>query len=431
MEEISQSDSFISQLGTLFLTPSPEMPQMLALVLIAGILYFGDYISIKTKAFIPSVFICAILFLLGYWSFFPRDLVARAGIPSVTAIMLIFFLIVNMGTLLSWREMATQWKTIVVSLVSIIGVIILSYAIGSLFFDPNLIIAGIPPLIGGVVSSIIMHDAALALGLEDVAVFALLIYVMQGFAGYSLTSLALKREGRRVLTLHRQGEWKKVDETLALEDLKKLAKESESDKPKLFSRMHDKYNTDYFKLFRIALVGLIAFTISKILREQVGIVVDQFVLALFLGVIAVAVGFLERQPLQKSNSMGLAMLGLMAFVFNGLNSASPEMLMRLFAPLIVLIALAVIGMLIASFIVAWCLKIQPMMAFSVALTALYGFPADYIITKEVVDHLTENETERKVLMDHMLPPMLIGGFISVTIVSVILAGYMKGLLIAP
>ncbi len=301
MDEISQSDGILSQLSTLLLTPSPEMPQMLALVLIAGILYFGDYISIRTKALIPSVFVSAVLFLLGYWTFFPRDLVARAGIPSVTAIMLIFFLIVNMGTLLSWREMAIQWKTIVVSLVSIVGVIILSYAIGSLLFDPNLIIAGIPPLIGGVVSSIIMHDAALALGLEDVAVFALLIYVMQGFAGYALTSIALKREGRRVLTLHRQGLWKRVDETLTAEDLKKFKKESQVDKPRLFARMDEKYDTDYFKLFRIAVVGLVAYAISAFLREQVGIVVDQFVLALFLGVIAVAVGFLERQPLQKSN----------------------------------------------------------------------------------------------------------------------------------
>jgi len=95
-----------------------------------------------------------------------------------------------------------------------------------------------------------------------------------------------------------------------------------------------------------------------------------------------------------------------------------------------MIALAVIGMFIASFVIAFVLRINPYMAFSVALTALYGFPADYIITKEVVDNLTDDDAERKVLLDHMLPPMLIGGFVSVTIVSVILAGYMKGWLVA-
>lgn len=426
MEEVSQADGFLSQLKTLLLTTSPDMPQMLAVVLILGILYFGDYISIRTKAFIPSVFVCAILFLLGYWTFFPKDLVARAGIPTVTAVMLVFFLIVNMGTLLAWHEMLKQWKTVVVSLVSIIGVIALSYSIGMMFFDKNLITAAIPPLIGGVVSSIIMHDAALALGLEDVAVFALLIYVMQGFAGYSLTSFALKREGRRVLGLHREGNWLKHN---ALDGIKSLAKESENDSPRLFSKMGQKYDTEYFKLFRIAIVGFLAYGISKAIRDTTGIVIDQFVLALFLGVVAVAVGFLERQPLQKSNSMGLAMMGLMAFVFNGLNNATPDMLMHLFMPLIVLISLAVIGMFVASVLVAFILKMNPLMAFSVALTALYGFPADYIITKEVVHHLTEDEGERKILMDYMLPPMLIGGFVSVTIVSVILAGYMKGLLV--
>lgn len=417
------TEGFWFQLKTLLLTPSPEMPQMLAIVLIMAILYFGDYISLKTKAFIPSVFVCAVLFLLGYWTFFPTDLVARAGIPTVTAVLLIFLLIVNMGTLLSWKEMVIQWKTVVVALVSLGGVIVICYSIGSLFFDKNLITAAIPPLIGGVVSSIIMHDAALALGLEDVAVFALLIYVMQGFAGYSLTSVALKKEGRRVLALHRKGEWK--GSTEGLDELDALAKESAFERPRMFSRMDAKYDTDYFKLFRIAVVGLLAYTTSLLFKKHLGIVVDQFVLCLLFGVIAVGVGFLERQPLQKSNSMGFAMMGIMVFVFNGLSKASPDMLMRLLLPLVVLIGLAVIGMFIASFVIALILRINPFMAFSVALTALYGFPADYIITKEVVDNLTDDETERKVLLDHMLPPMLIGGFVSVTIVSVILAGYMK------
>lgn len=418
----------MEQLQALLLTPSPAMPQMVAIVLILAILYLGDYISLRTKAFIPSVFVCAVLFLLGYWTFFPTDLVARAGVPTSTAVLLIFLLIVNMGTLLSWREMLVQWKTVVVALVSLVGVIVISYSVGMMFFDKNLITAAIPPLIGGVVSSIIMHDAALALGLEDVAVFALLIYVMQGFAGYSLTSVALKKEGRRVLGLYRAGQWKST--TSELSGLEKLAKESALDRPRLFGKMDAKFDTDYFKLFRIAFVGLLAYGTSILFKQQVGIVVDQFVLCLLFGVIAVGVGFLERQPLQKANSMGFAMMGIMVFVFNGLSKASPDMLGRLLIPLVVLIALAVLGMFIASLIIALILRINPFMAFSVALTALYGFPADYIITKEVVDTLTEDEEERKVLLEHMLPPMLIGGFVSVTIVSVVLAGYMKSWLVA-
>lgn len=62
------------------------------------------------------------------------------------------------------------------------------------------------------------------------------------------------------------------------------------------------------------------------------------------------------------------------------------------------------------------------MAFATSLTALYGFPADYILTLEVVKSLTDDPEEQEVLKDHMLPPMLVGGFVTVTIVSVVLAG---------
>ncbi len=36
--------------------------------------------------------------------------------------------------------------------------------------------------------------------------------------------------------------------------------------------------------------------------------------------------------------------------------------------------------------------------------------------------MTKDEKEKEALLSHMLPPMLVGGFITVTIVSVILAG---------
>ena len=66
------------------------------------------------------------------------------------------------------------------------------------------------------------------------------------------------------------------------------------------------------------------------------------------------------------------------------------------------------------------------MAFAISLTAFYGFPADYIITNEVINALSEDEKEREALTAHMLPPMLVGGFVSVTIVSVVLAGIFVG-----
>ena len=61
--------------------------------------------------------------------------------------------------------------------------------------------------------------------------------------------------------------------------------------------------------------------------------------------IATSLGFLEKQ-LQKANSFGFAILGLMLFVFDGLKQATPEMLMDLFLPMIGIIVIGVIGMYI-------------------------------------------------------------------------------------
>lgn len=389
------------------------MSQMLALTIVLAILYIGDIVATRTKAWIPSVFVCAVLFLIGYWTFFPKGIVSIAGIGPVVATMLMYLLITNMGTLLSLKELKNQWKAIVISLAGIVGIIAILFTIGALLFDLKTMIVAVPPLVGGVVAALVMSEGASAAGLEDLAVFAIVIYVIQGFAGYPITSIVLKREAKRLLKEHQQGNIQSV--TQVEEDV-----EQSSEQPKLFRKIPTKYNTEYFKFFRLALVGLLAYGTSTALAPVV--TVNALVLCLVFGVLASTFGFLERQPLQKANGFGFAIMGLMLFIFDGLKQASPEMLMRIIVPLVVSIVLAVIGMYIFSFIAGKVLKVSPNLAFAVSLTALYGFPADYILTNEVVKSSTADQKEREMLLSHMLPPMLVGGFISVTITSVILAG---------
>lgn len=399
------------------------MSQMLALFIIVFILYIGDAIAVRTKAWIPSVFVCAVLFLLGYWTFFPKNIVSIAGIPQVVAITLMYLLITNMGTLLSLKELMRQWKTIVISLSGILGIIVFTFIVGITLFDMNTVLVAIPPLVGGIVSSLIMSKGAADAGLIDLSVFAIVIYVMQGFAGYPLTAIMLKREGRRVLEKYRNGQWK---ESLAVEgdtgvDIKTTSS-SEDAMPRLFKKIPSHYNTAYFKFLRLAAIGYLAYLVSSWAAPIISI--SPFVLCLLFGVIASSLGFLERQPLQKANGFGFAIMALMLFIFDTLNHATPDMLMRLVYPLVVLIVAAVIGMYLASWVVGKILGVSKEMAFAVSLTALYGFPADYIITNEAINALTKDEKEREVLTGHMLGPMLVGGFISVTIVSVVLAGIM-------
>ncbi|TRM10997.1 hypothetical protein FH966_04245 [Lentibacillus cibarius] len=395
------------------------MSQMLALAIVILILFIGDFVAVRTKAWVPSIFICAILFLLGYWTFFPKEIVAEAGIPSVVATALMYLLVVNMGTLLSLQELKRQWRTVLIALSGIVGAIILLLSFGTLLFGMKTVIVAIPPLVGGLVSALIMSEGATEAGLATLSVFAIVVYVMQGFVGYPLTSIMLKREGKRLLQLNRDGK-------LAVKEVAAATEVTEKPRPKLFNKIPEKYNTNYFKFFKVALVGYLAYLVSTMLDPVVSI--SPFVLCLLFGVIATNIGFLETRILEKANGFGFAMLGLMLYILDGLKNATPTMMMDILFVLIGSIALGVIGMYILSFIVGRFLKSSKEMSFAVSLTALYGFPADYIITNEVIESLTDDEQEKEVLTSHMLPPMLVGGFVTVTIVSVVLAGVLVGFL---
>lgn len=397
------------------------MSQLLAATLVIFVLFIGDIVSVKSKAWISSVFVCGVLFILGYWTIFPKNIVELAGIPSVVATLLMYLLITNMGTLLSIKELMNQWKTIVIALAGIVGIMVLLLAVGSFVFDLKTVLVATPPLVGGLVSSLIMSEAAQSAHLHSLAVFAILIYVIQGFAGYPLTSIALKREGRRMLARYREGTWKPAHE------LANTPAEAADEVPKLFKRIPRAYHTDYSRIFRLVFVALLAYYTSVVVAPIVSI--SPFVLCLLFGVLATSVGFLERQPLKKANSFGFAVMGLMLFVFDGLKQATPDMLLSLFVPMIGIIVLGVVGMFIFSALVGRALKVSKEMAFAVSLTALYGFPADYIITTEVIKSLTKDDNEQRALTAHMLPPMLVAGFITVTIVSVILAGILSNILL--
>lgn len=398
------------------------MAQMLALTILIFVLFIGEMVSIRTKAWIPSIFVSGVLFLIGYWTFFPEDIVSLAGVPPVVATMLIYLLITNMGTLLSLTELKNQWRTILIALAGIAGIVAFLFGIGTFLFDFETVVVAIPPLVGGLVSALIMSEGAAAAGLPTLAVFAIVIYVVQGFAGYPLTSIMLKKEGKMLLTKYRNND---LPEQNLVKMQDKTPKVQSTDAT-MFASLPEKYDTDFFKFFRLSAVAYLAYLASTLAAPVVEI--SPFVLCLLFGVIGRSVGFLERHPLQKANGFGFAIMALLLYIFDGLKTATPDMMLEILYPLIACIVIGVTGMYIFSFFMGKFLKVSKEMAFAVSLTALYGFPADYIITNEVINSLTHDEKEREMLTSHMLPPMLVAGFITVTIVSVILAGIFVGFL---
>ncbi|CAM3054684.1 Uncharacterised protein [Streptococcus acidominimus] len=384
---------------------------VLAFTWIAFALFVGELISSMTKAKIPSMFVSAIVFIVGFWTFVPDSLLEDAGISGNLAAIIVYIMIVNVGTLISIEELKRQWKIVLIVLFAMLGAGLLIMGLGSLLIGKQLAAVGTPPLMGSLVSTLLMRDAAMEAGLKEAAVVAVAVWVLQSFVGYPLTAVFLKKEGKTILEQYRNGSLGKAQEEV-----------HEDESSALLRQLPDYWNTTYFALLRLGLLAYLAVVVSAWFA-MIGINLHAAVASLILGLVGRLTGLLEKNTLVKANANGFMTFGLMAYIFDGLKITTPSILLDAMLPALVVLFFGVLGLYLFSLVAGKVLKVSPYLSFSTALTALYGFPGDMIITQEVAKSLTDNELEQKELVDHMLPSMLIGGFVSVTIVSVIVASY--------
>lgn len=387
------------------------MAPITALLIIAVIFALGDFVGTKTKAWIPSVFVVAVLFLLGFWTYLPKNLIDIPGLGMPLAGIAMYMCITHMGTIISVSELIKQWKVIVVTFAGLVGMILACWFICIPLIGREYVVAGLPSLTGGIVAALMMQEAAMKQGLELASILAIVMYVMQGFAGYPLTAICLKKEGKRLLKIYNtQGTKVEVENESHSKEIIK--------KKKLIPSIPDKYNTTATVLAKMALNSFLAFKVAGLTNNKI----SPFVLCLIFGIILQEIGFLDRDSLNVSKSFGFLMFILMVYIFGALSKATPEMLLKIAGPLILIIIVGVIGMAITSIAVGKMLGMTKEMAFATSLTALYGFPPNYVLTEEASKALAKNEEEKKYLMDQMLPQMIVGGFVTVTITSVIIAG---------
>ncbi len=400
----------------------------LAFILCAVAYLIGDAVSILTKAWVPSVFVTAIVMLAGYWTgIFPETLISDSNLIPFGSTIGIYLLITHMGTIISLKQLGEQWKTIVVCLAGLAGMCLACWFICIPLIGREFVVAGLPPLTGGIVAAVTMQTAAAEKGLEAAALFAIAMYCVQGFAGYPLTALCLQLEGKKLLKGFRSGE-KKVIDASAVEKANKheAGTAAETTKKKLIPPLPEKWNGPVMIFLKLGIVAWLATQLGTIAFPGIG-KISGAVWALVLGVIGTTIGFLDVNSLNKANSYGIIMFALMMYVFDGLKTATPEMLGAVIVPMLILIVVGVAGMAIFEFVVAKLLKIDFCLALANGLTALYGFPPNAIITENTCKALGENQEEVDYLMSEMYPSMIVGGFTTVTITSVIIAGLFTNL----
>lgn len=379
------------------------MVNVFSIFVVMLFLMIGEWVSKITRSLIPSVFVTAILFVIGFWTFLPKNIVASATFDTNFEGLCLALILVHLGTLMSLKQLLNQWKAVCIALFGVIGTVTLTLFFGNLLFNWHSVVASIPPLSGGLVSVLIMTNGLKTQGLDQFIALPVSMLVLHSIFGYPLTSYLLKSECKRLL--------KHFDKNKGT--VKKPAPELYPVKTKIPAD----YKTSAFLITKVALVGVIAQLFSMLIHNAINV----NVIYLVFGVLAHQFGFLEAKILNKAGVANWLMYGLMAYIFSQLSLSTPQGMLSIIGEIFVLIVLGIFGMFITSFILSKPFKMSWQMSFACALTALFGFPADYIMTSEVTHNIAKNKKEENYLLNNIMPKMLVGGFATVSVASVVIA----------
>lgn len=396
------------------------MESLQAMVFILITFAIADIIAVKTKSIVSSMFTCSVIFIIAFWLGIPQTLFADSTMQQIGGV-LIPMLLAHMGTMISLRQLAAQWKTVLIATAAVVGIAVFVLGIGQFIMGRNEALVAAPVISGGIIAAIKMQSTMMELSVanaEALAVFATVLMVMEGFIGYPVASFCLSKEAKRVKKSIAEG-------TYVLE----VQNEQETDRKKLFPHIPEKFAGENYYLAKVGIAGLLASFASAGLQSLFGFnIIDKNIMSLIFGIILHELGFLESGIMNKANSGGLAMAALMTVVFASLAKASPEVLLQILPNILIAQVIGVIGYVVLGVIVGKLLGISPWLSIAIGSTANYGFPGTYVISKEVATATGDTTEERELILDAIMPKMLVAGFITVSIASVFLANIMAGMI---
>jgi len=380
------------------------MNQMLAFFLIVLVIAAGEIIATRTKARIPSLFVAAILLIVGFWVVFPKDLLDKSGLPMLVTITTPI-IITSMGTIMSLKQIEEQWRALVVGFGTVVGIGLFLLTIYRAIYGLPIAVAAAAPISGGLVAALIGENAMKAIGRPELGVLCVLFFVLQQLIGLPLMANVLRRY---------------VTKNLDKINTKKETPVEEAINPaerKLFPPLPKVYQTSFVLLAKVTFVAWLAYVVGGLTHG----VINVSIIAIIFGLIAYAIGFLEGDILTKSGTMTFFTLLLIVACFGPLNQATPQLLLSFIGPIILGFVFGIAGMVIVSLIVGKLIGLDWELSIAVSCTALDGFPFNYLVVQEVAKGMARNEEERKAIVDRILPTVIVGGYATVTIGSVIFA----------
>jgi hypothetical protein len=391
------------------------MNAVLAFVIVMAVWTVSDFVAKKTKSLLSSLFVASLIFLVGFLSgAFPDDLLQASSLLALAGVV-VGFVIVHLGTMISLDDFKKQWRTFLIGLSAVVGIGVFLLIAVQIFGSGGRIddygelvstgrdymIAGIGALSGGTISVIIIQEAALDVGLTTVAIFPVLIAALQGLIGFPLTSVILRKEAARVKAAYRAGEI--------------TAPEAPAKDAPPPTRLPAAFQTTAGTLFVVGLVVLLSIGINNLTDG----VLNTFVVALLFGIALRTTRVFKPSVLNGIDAFGLMMISILILVFAPLATVEPAEVAALWKPLLIVFVFGLMGIAAFTMIVGRLLGFSASMSAAIGLTSLYGFPGTMVLSQEAAKGAGETPEEIAAIEGQILPKMIVAGFSTVTITSVV------------
>ena len=385
------------------------MSMYLGLLIVFGFFAFGDFLGVATKAKLSSVFVALMLFLVLFMAgVLPADLIETAGLTDVSR-MSLAFLVFNMGTTVNLTQMRKEWRVVVMATFAML------VAMGAVFLVSPIIgreaaIVSIPIVNGGLAATQIMTEAAMKAGFGTAAALGTLVFAVQKFVGTVPASRAGLSEARKLVVEYRENLAQGKDLMVDSEDAGK-------EKKVPFYEKHEKYYTTYMTLGITAAV----LYVCNLIAEGTGISIS--IWALLAGMSLNQIGLVPNGILDKGKSSGLWMVGSFASLIPSLAQITFNQLTELaFQTVVVFAAVLVAVYVILYLLPTWKFIGSRNLSIGIAMSQLLGFPATFLIVNEVATAVAETPGEKDYIIKKLSPAFVVSGFVSVTTISILVAG---------
>ncbi|WP_244933695.1 hypothetical protein [Neobacillus mesonae] len=393
---------------------------VIATTIILILIVVGEIISIKTRARIPMLAVTLFGYLVLIWlGVFPKDLLENSTLSTLGSLMFAP-LIVHMGTLIPIQLIKQQYKSVIIALLGILISTITILLVVTPFFGYEIAASGVGPISGGVVAFLITSEKLKELGLASIVTVPAVILGLQTLIGLPLATFFLRRYAKKLILVRGHESYIAAAAEAAAETGSKLKKEAAEPRKKYW--LPEQYATAPILMFQLLLGG----TLAVVLNHFTGI--NYALWGLVIGLVGTYFGFYRQSMLEQSNSFGIVMLAIVFAVIATMNGVTFQMLLDYFPAIMAILAIGAVGIILGGLIGSKLVKWDLNKGIPVALTAMFGFPGDYLICEEVSRSIGKTKEEEEYIFNEILSPMLVGGFTTVTIASVFIAGIVMGTL---